>query len=796
MRSAGTDGSPLLKESGSLWRDAGLLLLLIGGILLFAKGLALPGVTPDDGPGSAAYLGYYAEMLSGKRPYSIWCPQWLCGHSLVLLRSNPMEFFLGYPFAWALGGVDGMRWAWLTFTALSGAAMYWYLRVRLRLRAASLLGGFIYAVHPICVSFGVRPGHLEIPFFYAVAPLVLLAFHRLAVKPSMLRILAASTAATFAAFLDVERTLALAPFLILLHLYESVWEFGEPKVPLIRRLLRRFLMPGVAAGALAGGLIAFAAIPALIEAPYHYLFDPNSLRQARSELSFNNLFFLIDRNGALTSNWRQWLSGEFTANAGVLYLGLVPLLLLLGGALLRGRNRAGIWALVVTLLGVLSLWLSFGPYSIYDRTGDVADRLLGNQEFVSGAGFKWFLAGALFLLLLAPVWLLLNWIGIRRDGEKSGYGPKWVLLFCFSVLAILLLKPFGLLTHLPVYEHMRGVSYLFCVFPPLAMGILSAWFIARLAMRKGAIVVWAVAICCIAIVALDFLSYRAYFARRIPVAEARDVDEAAKVIGASPEWSRFMARETYSPISELIVMKSGRPNAWGWLNWDAPKGTGALFLERIYPNLHRPETIEMALRLAGMAGVRYITYSLVDGPPPPKTEYLRLVQHWPTLELYENLLFRPQVQLYAWPQASEDPAAWNILDLKNVIDQKIQRPGPERFDVAVDLASPALLVVSESYYPGWRVYVDGAPEKLIQAAGAFQGVALSAGKHQVIFCYERARYFAASAVVSVLAACFMVGLLFGRWRRTCLKAWVRMSRKMLGGASARRRNNEIEGSGL
>ncbi len=48
---------------------------------------------------------------------------------------------------------------------------------------------------------------------------------------------------------------------------------------------------------------------------------------------------------------------------------------------------------------------------------------------------------------------------------------------------------------------------------------------------------------------------------------------------------------------------------------------------------------------------------------------------------------------------------------------------------------PALLVLTDVYYPGWTATVDGAPAPIIPVNEAFRGVPLAAGEHEVRFVY-------------------------------------------------------------
>ncbi len=63
---------------------------------------------------------------------------------------------------------------------------------------------------------------------------------------------------------------------------------------------------------------------------------------------------------------------------------------------------------------------------------------------------------------------------------------------------------------------------------------------------------------------------------------------------------------------------------------------------------------------------------------------------------------------------------------------------PNRVGVKTSSPSPALLVLSENHYPGWRAYVDGEPADLLRVDYNLRGVVLAAGEHEVEFVYRPA----------------------------------------------------------
>lgn len=84
-----------------------------------------------------------------------------------------------------------------------------------------------------------------------------------------------------------------------------------------------------------------------------------------------------------------------------------------------------------------------------------------------------------------------------------------------------------------------------------------------------------------------------------------------------------------------------------------------------------------------------------------------------------------------------------------------------------ECARPSVLVASESFYPGWKVYVDGRPEKLLKADFVLRAVALPPGTHEVRFEYSPAS-FKAGAFVSTgtILMLFISGVFYYRSKKT------------------------------
>lgn len=61
---------------------------------------------------------------------------------------------------------------------------------------------------------------------------------------------------------------------------------------------------------------------------------------------------------------------------------------------------------------------------------------------------------------------------------------------------------------------------------------------------------------------------------------------------------------------------------------------------------------------------------------------------------------------------------------------------PSKRALITKTKTPALLFVSDSYYPGWKAFVDGQETSIIPANLAFRAIAVPAGEHQITFIYD------------------------------------------------------------
>lgn len=92
------------------------------------------------------------------------------------------------------------------------------------------------------------------------------------------------------------------------------------------------------------------------------------------------------------------------------------------------------------------------------------------------------------------------------------------------------------------------------------------------------------------------------------------------------------------------------------------------------------------------------------------------------------------------------------------------RDRPEHVTLDATLSAPGLLVLADSFFPGWQASVDGRPAEILRTNYAFRGVALPAGTHRVEFRYRPRAFYAGVALAAVAALAALVARR-RRWRR-------------------------------
>lgn len=88
--------------------------------------------------------------------------------------------------------------------------------------------------------------------------------------------------------------------------------------------------------------------------------------------------------------------------------------------------------------------------------------------------------------------------------------------------------------------------------------------------------------------------------------------------------------------------------------------------------------------------------------------------------------------------------------------------GPQRVVLRAALDHPGLVILADTYYPGWQLTIDGEPAPIYRANRMMRSAAVPAGQHTLVYTY-RPVSFLIGAMISIAGLCGLMG--FGWWSR-------------------------------
>lgn len=135
------------------------------------------------------------------------------------------------------------------------------------------------------------------------------------------------------------------------------------------------------------------------------------------------------------------------------------------------------------------------------------------------------------------------------------------------------------------------------------------------------------------------------------------------------------------------------------------------------------------------------------------------------LAAIEDQSFEPQEEVILSSQGPIPPGdGHNGEDTVSILFYE-----PERVRIEADLASPGYLVLTDTYYPGWRATLDGRVVDILRADYYFRAVYLSEGEHVLEFVYDPASFKIGLLVTTISGLVVAGGLMWHRsrsWRST------------------------------
>lgn len=182
----------------------------------------------------------------------------------------------------------------------------------------------------------------------------------------------------------------------------------------------------------------------------------------------------------------------------------------------------------------------------------------------------------------------------------------------------------------------------------------------------------------------------------------------------------------------------------------------------------RPSELDIAIltqsqpsqtaRLLGMENVKYLlSFDLLE-----ENEGFSLAATIPAgggknVYLYQNQKWLPRAYLVKkaiYISKKEEVLNTILFDSFNpqeevIVEQEVARPtrggggavkivSYEDSRVRLEVNSPegGFLVLSDTYYPGWKAIVDGREQRILQANYNYRALAIESGEHQVVFSYQ------------------------------------------------------------
>lgn len=165
-------------------------------------------------------------------------------------------------------------------------------------------------------------------------------------------------------------------------------------------------------------------------------------------------------------------------------------------------------------------------------------------------------------------------------------------------------------------------------------------------------------------------------------------------------------------------------------------------------------------RLLGMENIKYLlSPEEIEEKPGIKLATVIQDEKQPDFKtyIYENEEFLPRAYLVGQASYFENPQDLlqkmlfgDFKPAKEVlVEEKIEVPQtsgegevimenyqPTKVDISVDSKEGGFLVLSDTFYPGWKAYVDGQETKIMQANYAYRAVWIEKGEHSVVFNYD------------------------------------------------------------
>lgn len=692
-------------------------------------------------------LAYYARVLREESTIPLWDDAVAGGRPLAgdpgVLWLYPLDLiFLVVPPALAF------NWLAVLHTWIGGVGNYLFLQRGLRLsRRAALLGGVAYMLSPKVVAH-LAGGHVGLAYGAAWIPWALLGTHRATRGDWKGTLLAGLTLA-----LQLPTHVQIPFHTAWLMVAYALWRLlaSWPPVRWKRRL-----------AAVAGIVPCFVALSAVFLFPLLGLL-PYASRQGFSlqDAAWYSLppALLLTLLSPTNFQFPEW----------VLYPGAVSLVLALVAFFGQARREAFFWGSVV----LFALLYAIGPVTplfplLHCVPGFAQLRVPPRIWFVGGFALAVLAAlGAEGAVEGITGRRMRCW---RRNVRRLAlivYGGEAAAVVGFLILQI---SPWRLLATLVVSL--------------VTIGLFAAYSQGRL--RAQSLLVGLLILSLIELVPTARL-----YTVGVPVSEVLAETPALLFLRQQPGLWRVYSSHGELPYASaaaegveaaegLLALQMGHyveliKRASGCLVEGYGTGVPPCLTAEVDPTAYQQAQPRPAL--LGLLNVRYVLTSLTYDDPD-----LELVAEFGHERIYENRRWLPRAfvvfetrvlpdqaaVLSALPEVDPGQTALLAEPLPSLpveplppVPAKVVHRSANSLEVQVQIQQPGLLLVSRTWMPGWRAWVDGQPTHVYRVDYALQGVLLPSGEHEVHFRYQPVEWRLGWSLS--LGALAVLIVLSGRW---------------------------------
>ncbi len=375
-------------------------------------------------------------------------------------------------------------------------------------------------------------------------------------------------------------------------------------------------------------------------------------------------------------------------------------------------------------------------------------------------------------------------------GVESVLKTKRKMIFYSSVVFLCCCMVFGYLSGMRwlgwnsiLWDEKYIISWKNLIFPVLASGGLLA--VSVLFWRVKRILVY----CVLAIICIDLFrfgwKYTPFVNTTFDFPKTSSIEFLKNNLG-----NYRMERE------RAEIMPS---NTWAYYNLMSPSGYDPL-LSLNYARLHKAyngnDPSEPPVRylemekpdsnILDLLGVKYIlALKRIEGVPNPDGTLPVPLQNPKFVEVFsedsvsvlENKKVMPRASVYFDWEVDEDlVSTLNKMKVSSVLEDKMfleKKPsflaetkkaiaaelveyGPEKIIIrTTSLEKGGVLFLSDSFYPGWKVKVNGVEREVLRAFGSLRAVIVDHGVNQVIFEYKP-KSFEIGAIIALLSLVVLI----------------------------------------